>query len=491
MEKKISPEVKAIITHIRREAKRLGHNYLGTEHLLLALLNQKDSRVIKILTSLNIDIEALKLLVDTHITVLRRQSDASPPKASSTDIYTDKIIETSYIEAYMFKTPQVAPEHLFLRMLKYGTCTAAKILRSLDIHYPLCSDKLVLMEMQDLEKESVVSEKYQSQTDSIININRYLTDVTKHIHKTRKYATVEREAEIQKIAQILRKRGSSSILLIGESGVGKRAIVNEFAHRIQNYRMYSRHYDRILELDWTALWAGTSNRGDIEKRIKAILHELARKPKTILLLNQTQIMFETFNRTGLKITDIFKPALKFRQLKFIGLITPDRYPSLMMHRTMNHHFRELYIQAPLPKQAAKMLESAKAEYEQFHNVTYEEEAVEACVNLTHLRGEILPGKAVDLLDEIAAQIRIDNMSFPKHIIELREEMKAAKAKTIEAVKLQKFQEAKELSLTEIKLKQVLQLKEEQWIKELDSKHFFIKKQDVEKAFQSIKKFRQP
>lgn len=491
MKKKISPEVKEIITHSKREAK-IKYNYFGTEHLLLALLNQKDSRVIKILTSLNIDIQALKLLVDTHITALLRQSDASSSaKTSFLGMHTDKIIETSYIEAYMFKAPQVAPEHLFLRILKYGTCTAAKILRSLDIHYLLCSDKLALMEIQEADKKNVTAEKYQSQTNDTLDISQYLTEITKHIHETRKYATVEREAEIQEIAQILRKRDNSSVLLIGESGVGKRAIVNEFAHRIQNSIMYSRHYDRILELDWTALWAGTSNRGDIEKRIKAILNELARSPRTILLFNQTQIMFETFNRTGLKITDIFKPALKFRQLKFIGLITPDRYPSLMVHRAMSQHFRQLFIQAPLPQHAAKMLESAKAEYEQFHNVTYEKEAIEACVQLTHLRGEVLPGKAIDLLDEIAAQVRINNMSFPEHIIELREEIKTVKDKSIEALKLKKVEEAEKLELSEIKLRQALQAEEAEWMKELDSKHFIIKKQDVKKAFQTIKKFRQP
>jgi len=423
MKKKISPKVKAIIAQSRKEALRLGHDYIGTEHLLLGIVNEPFSFATKVLVSLGIDIEELREVIDDNA-VRGKMSTANLELGElPLNRHAEAVLNTMSIEAAILENEQVCPEHLVLAILKHPKSAGAKPLNSLDVDYDHYKTEMeyVRHEMQseasqetDKAKEALldllpdyVRQQHKNDPESQLSpLHKFGRDITQYVNENHHYAAVERETEIRQMAQILSKKEKSSVLLIGEPGVGKRAIVEEFAHMIQKNLIYRRHYNRIIELDWTALVADTRYRGELEARIKAVLNELKNAPKTILLLTQMYIVFEELNRNGLSIAGMLKPALEHDELKLIGIVTTDKYPSLMADRAMNNHFHQLFINPPSPQQAIRMLENTKLKYENFYNVAYQEGVIETCVRLTHLRGGVLPGKAADLLDEVAAQVRM-------------------------------------------------------------------------------------
>jgi len=231
-------------------------------------------------------------------------------------------------------------------------------------------------------------------------------------------------------------------------------------------------------------------RGSLEKRLNDILNEIADSPKTIILLNNMHVSCQFIGK-GLFISDILKPALEYGQFKFIGVTTPDKYHLIAADHTMDSYFRKIFIPPLSPEKAILVLKNIKSKYEEFHNVSYEKGIVEACVRLTHLQGGILPGKAVDLLDEIAVQVRMNDVSTPKEFVELKQEIQKVEDQKILAIKMQQYEAAADFRDEETRLTHELEVKETLWGKEFNAIPITITKEYVEKTFQSIKKFRQP
>lgn len=500
MKKKVSPTVKEIISQSRKEALRLGHEYIGTEHLLLGIIHKPDSFAVKVLVSLAIDIEELREVIGDN---------AARGKMATTHLELDqlplnrdaeKVLKTMSLEARTLKDEEVCPEHLLMAILKYPDGAAAKVLNQLDVDYDNYKTEIKYVretiqseETKDANKDNDDDNMGGShqQRKNTLETDHFGRDITKLVNQNRQYATIERDAEIQLIAQMLSKKEKNNVLLIGKSGVGKRAIIEEFTYRIQTNSVYRRHFNRVVELDWAMLMMSAKHRGDLEERMRAILDELSRFPKTIILLNQMHIACQ-FTGKGLFISDILKPALEYGQFKFIGVTSPEKYHLIATDHTINSYFYKLFIEPSSPKQAVLILEHIKSEYEEFHKVIYEKDVIETCVRLTHLRGGVLPGKAADLLDEVAAQVRMSKSSdFPGAISELQQKIELLKEQKNQAVKSEKYEYAADLRIEEVKLLQELELKEADWIEEIDSTCFNIEKKDIEELFESIKKFRQP
>lgn len=499
MKKKVSPEVKKIITQSEIEALRLGHDYIGTEHLLLGGFNKPLSIAVMVLISLGVDIRELREVIKGSSQKDKMANAELKVGVLSLNTHAEKALKTMSLEAQVSKNTEVCPEHLLLAILKYPENLGAKILNSLGVGYDRYKTEIEYVRLKIQEEAPLAPSPYGSDEQRerksksrTPELDWFGRDITQFVKENRQYATVGREAEIQKIAQILSKKENKNVLLIGESGVGKRAIIEEFAHRIQNNMIYRRHYNRIIELDWTKLLIDTKYRGELERRIKAILSELKRYPKTILLLNQMHVAFKKMSRNGIDITDMLKPALYYGELKFIGIIAADKYPLLMADRAMNNYFHKLFIQPSTPKQAMLMLESAKSKYEAFHNVTYGKDTLKTCIQLTHLRGEVLPGKAISLLDEVAAQVRMNNMSnVPGYITELEQKIGSLVEQKDQAVKAEKYEYAADLRDDEAKLIKELELQEASWLKKIEATHFTIEKKDVEELFAPITEPQQP
>ncbi len=499
MKKRISPAIKEVISHSKKGALLLGHRYLDTQHLLLSILRKSDSFAVKVFTSLGVDIRDIIKAIDENISHNEMTTTPSEINELPLNQYAYKALKIMPLEAGVLKNEEVCLEHLVLAILRSTESTAAKILHDLNVDYDRYKGELVYI-YNEIQKDSedddegmrggTFEEGNTQRRDPETPIsNHFGRDITKSV-KDRLYPTIERDAEIRLIAQMLCKKEKNNVLIIGEPGVGKRAIIEEFAYQIQHNSMYSIHYNRIIELDWGKLMTNAKYRGTLEKRIQEILNEIANFPKTIILLNHMHVASQ-FTGKGLLISDILKPSLEYGEFKFIGITTPDKYHLIAEDHTMDSYFRKIFIQPLSLKQTIRVLENIKPKYEEFHNVTYEKSAIEACVKLTHLQGSILPGKAVDLLDEIAIQVRMDEVSTPQELIELRQKIQNIQDKKIQAVKMQKYEAAADFRDEEVGLTHELELKELLWEETFNSIPLTIKKQDVEKAFQSIKKFRQP
>jgi len=511
MKKKVSPEVKEIISHSKKGALLLGYDHINTQHLLLSIVRASDSFAIRVFTSLGVNTKYIIKIIAENISQDEATTAHSERDQLPLNEYAEKALKTMSLEAQMLKDEQVRLEHLVMAILKHPESIGAKVLRNLNVDYDRYKLEVVYLRNETQRAATEDSLKYDDDEDNMRAdafgskssqqrkdnpksktpvTDNFGRDITKFVNQNRQYATIERDAEIQLIAQMLSKKEKNNVLLIGKSGVGKRAIIEEFTYRIQTNSVYARYFNRVVELDWAVLMMDAKHRGDLEERIRAILDELSRFPKTIILLNQIHIACQ-FTGKGLFISDILKPVLEYNQFKFIGVTTPEKYHLIATDHTMNSYFRKLFIEPTSPEQTVRILENIKSEYEEFHKVIYEKDTIETCVQLTHLRGGILPGKAVDLLDEIAAQVRINKMNVPNDIVELRQEIRAIKDKKNQAVKMQRYEEAADIWEEEIPLTAKLDSKERLWMEEFDSKPLTVSKQDVEKAFQSIKKFRQP
>lgn len=503
MKKKVSPKVKEIITQSKKEALRLGHDYIGTEHLLLGIIRKPDSFAAKVLVSLRIDIEELEKTIDENTVGSKMTTTDLQVGELPLNRHADKAIKIMSLEAQGLKNEEVCPEHLVLAILKYPENVGAKILNNLNVDYEHYKSQINLTShiirgeaRQDIseydnddKKGKRLGEESRQQRKTYV-ADDFIRNITKLVNEDREHLVVERDAEIQLIVQMLCKKERNNVLLIGESGVGKRAIIEEFAYQIQYNSVYARYFNQIVELDWGAIMEDAKYRGDIEERIRKTLNRLARFPKTIILLDQIHIICQ-YTGKGLFISDILKPILEYGQFKIIGVTSTDKYHYIATDNTINSYFRKLFIPSTSPEQTIRILEKIKSKYEDFHSVIYEKDAIEACVKLTHLQGDTLPGKAIDLIDEIAAKVRLDNVIIPDSIKALRQKIQTTIDEKNQAIKMGKYRQAADIRDIEYRLIRELELEEMRWMKESASNPITITTQDVEKAFHSIKKFRQP
>ncbi len=494
MDNNFSAQVKEIISFSREEALRLGNDFIGTEHLLLGLIRDGDNTAIKVLKQLNIDLYELRKEVELAVKDKTGKNIANINSLPLTK-QAEKVIRVTVLEAKALKSPLVETEHLMLSILKNKENIATQILNQFDVDYDLFRNELGMVgstnpnprsEFSDENEDEFDEEKrgagYQQQkggkavpgakskTPVLDNFGR---DITKLAESGTLDPIVGREAEIERVSQILSRRKKNNPILIGEPGVGKTAIVEGLALRIVQRKVSRVLFDkRVISLDLAALVAGTKYRGQFEERMKAIMNELEKNRDVILFIDEIHTIVGAGGASGsLDASNIFKPALARGELQCIGASTLDEY---RMHiekdGALDRRFQKVLIEPPSVEETILILNNIKSKYEDFHNVTYNDEAIEACVKLSdrYMTDRLLPDKAIDVLDEVGARVHLKNINVPEEIVELEKKIEDVKNEKNKVVKSQRFEEAAALRDTEKKLGEELEKAKGIW--EEDSKN---------------------
>lgn len=498
MDNNFSSQVKEIISFSREEALRLGNDFIGTEHLLLGLIREGDNTAVRILKSNSVDLYELRKEVELAVKDKTGKNIANINSLPLTK-QAEKVIRVTVLEAKALKSPTVETEHLMLSILKNKENIATQILNQFDVDYESFRQELgmiksndVRAEYQDEDDEGFEDEKKyagskarggaaaKSKTPVLDNFGR---DITKLAESGTLDPIVGREKEIERVSQILSRRKKNNPILIGEPGVGKTAIVEGLALRIVQRKVSRVLFDkRVISLDLAALVAGTKYRGQFEERMKAIMNELEKNRDVILFIDEIHTIVGAGGASGsLDASNIFKPALARGELQCIGASTLDEY---RMHiekdGALDRRFQKVMVDPPSVEDTIQILNNIKSKYEDYHNVIYDDEAINACVKLSdrYITDRLLPDKAIDVLDEVGARVHLKNINVPQNILDLEKKIEDIKVEKNRVVKSQKFEEAAALRDTEKRLGEELERAKAQWEEESKHKRYPIGEEEI-------------
>jgi len=494
MDNNFSSQVKEIISYSREEALRLGNDFIGTEHLLLGLIRDDDNLAIKVLKQLNVDILELRKEVELAVKDKTGKNIANINSLPLTK-QAEKVIRVTVLEAKALKSPLVETEHLLLSILKNKENIATQILNQFDVDYDIFRNELGMVstnnppnpksEFGDEGEEDFDDEKQRgfqqpksgkpatnpkSKTPVLDNFGR---DITKMAESNALDPIVGREAEIERVSQILSRRKKNNPILIGEPGVGKTAIVEGLALRIVQRKVSRVLFDkRVISLDLAALVAGTKYRGQFEERMKAIMNELEKNRDVILFIDEIHTIVGAGGASGsLDASNIFKPALARGELQCIGASTLDEYRQYIeKDGALDRRFQKVLVEQPSVEETIQILNNIKSKYEDYHSVQYDDESIQACVKLSdrYMTDRLLPDKAIDVLDEVGARVHLKNINVPAEIVELEKQIEEVKNEKNKVVKSQRFEEAAALRDKEKRLGEELEKAKNTW--EEESKH---------------------
>ena len=504
MNRKFSPKVKKIISLSRSEALRLGHDYIGTEHLLLGMLQDNDNLAVRVLDAMDVDFTELKFKIED--TIAENRTEQVPAAAGNVPLnrQAERVLKVTFLEAKNLNSDEISPEHLMLSILKHGDNIASKVLSEFDINYESYKSELEYVIQEEsgnyqeflnqgpsdsegsYEEEGEKSQfgakrgASKSRTPVLDNFGR---DITRLAEEDKLDPIIGRENEIERVSQILSRRKKNNPILIGEPGVGKTAIVEGLALRIMQRKVSRNLFNkRIVMLDLAALVAGTKYRGQFEERMKAIMGELEKSRDVILFIDEIHTIVGAGGATGsLDASNIFKPALSRGELQCIGASTLDEYRQhIEKDGALDRRFQKVLVDPPSAEEAEHILHNIKSKYEEFHNVAYSDEAIRACVKLSdrYISDRFLPDKAIDVLDEVGARVHLKNIHVPKHIEELEAQIEEVKEEKNKAVKSQQYEKAADLRDHESKLVRKLEKAKEDWEEESKIKKFPVTEDDI-------------
>jgi ATP-dependent Clp protease ATP-binding subunit ClpC len=503
MEAKFSNRVKEVISLSREEALRLGHDYIGTEHLLLGMIREGEGVAISLLKKLGVSLDELRLSIEqatkgTAISNVKNLANIPLTRQS------EKVLKITYLEAKIFKSQLIGTEHLLLSILRDEDNIATQILEKFDINYEVVKELLEYqtenpMSSSDTDegdeessrffgggsqsgggKESSSKSQEKSRTPVLDNFGR---DLTKMADEGKLDPIVGREKEIERVGQILSRRKKNNPILIGEPGVGKTAIAEGLALRIVQKKVSRVLFGkRVVTLDLASLVAGTKYRGQFEERMKAVMNELEKSPEVILFIDELHTIVGAGGASGsLDASNMFKPALSRGEIQCIGATTLDEYRQYIeKDGALARRFQIVMVDATTPEETMDILNNIKEKYEDHHHVNYTKEAIDGCVKLSdrYISDRYLPDKAIDVLDEAGARVHINNIHVPEDIVELEEQIENIKKEKNRVVKSQKYEEAAQLRDKEKKLIEQLENAKAKWEDETKTKRYTVNEENV-------------
>jgi ATP-dependent Clp protease ATP-binding subunit ClpC len=500
MDNNFSTQVKEIISFSREEALRLGNDFIGTEHLLLGLIREGENTAIKVLKSFNVDLYELRKEIELAVKDKTGKNIANINSLPLTK-QAEKVIRVTVLEAKALKSPTVETEHLMLSILKNKENIATQILNQFDVDYDLFRNEIGILKSNepraefsdegddDFDEEKKYQQKggrqgaastAKSKTPVLDNFGR---DITRLAETGALDPIVGREREIERVSQILSRRKKNNPILIGEPGVGKTAIVEGLALRIVQRKVSRVLYDkRVISLDLAALVAGTKYRGQFEERMKAIMNELEKNRDVILFIDEIHTIVGAGGASGsLDASNIFKPALARGELQCIGASTLDEYRMYIeKDGALDRRFQKVMVEPPTVDETIQILTNIQSKYEDYHNVSYSVEAIDACVKLSdrYMTDRLLPDKAIDVMDEVGARVHLKNINVPPNIIDLEKKIEDVKNEKNKVVKSQKFEEAASLRDTEKRLAEELDKAKTDWEEESKHKKYPIGEEEI-------------
>ena len=496
MEAKFSPRVKDVISYSREEALRLGHDYIGTEHLLLGLIREGDGMAIKILKGLGVDTARLRKSVEDSV----KGTSSTTVNLGNIPLtkQAEKVLKITYLEAKIFKSDIIGTEHLLLSILRDEDNIASQILQQYNVNYdtfkaevennkggfrdeapgsPAGDDEF--REEESFSQPKKVSD-IKSKTPVLDNFGR---DLTRAAEDGKLDPIVGREKEIERVSQILSRRKKNNPILIGEPGVGKSAIAEGLALRIVQRKVSRVLFNkRVVTLDLASLVAGTKYRGQFEERMKAVMNELEKSPDVILFIDEIHTIVGAGGASGsLDASNMFKPALARGEIQCIGATTLDEYRQYIeKDGALDRRFQKVMVEPATPVETIEILNRIKEKYEEHHGVTYTDEAINACVSLTtrYITDRFLPDKAIDALDESGSRVHLTNIHVPQNIIDVEQKIDEIKIEKNKVVRSQKYEEAAKLRDTEKNLLEELEKAKSEWEAETKTKRYTVTEDNV-------------
>jgi ATP-dependent Clp protease ATP-binding subunit ClpC len=493
MEGNFSNRVRDVISYSREEAIRLGHDYIGTEHLLLGVIREGEGIAVKILRNLGADLLKLKKAVEDTV---RATGGTLTVGNIPLTKQAEKVLKITYLEAKLYKSDVIGTEHLLLSLLRDDENIAAQILQQ---GFSITYDG-VRAELDSIisgktsprsgpvagggrasgsrKERSTMAEK--SKTPVLDNFGR---DLTKLAEEGKLDPIVGREREIQRVAQVLSRRKKNNPVLIGEPGVGKTAIAEGLALRIIQRKVSRILYDkRIVTLDLAALVAGTKYRGQFEERMKAVMNELEKSPDVILFIDELHTLVGAGGASGsLDASNMFKPALARGEIQCVGATTLDEYRQYIeKDGALDRRFQKIVVDPATPEETLDILTNIQDRYEEHHNVRYSEEGLELAVRLSdrYITDRHLPDKAIDVMDEAGARVHLANIRVPQEIITLEEQIEEVREEKNRVVKSQKFEEAARLRDKEKKLLEALENAKDEWERQAETEVHDVSDEDI-------------
>ena len=474
MEGNFSNRVQDVIRLSREEALRLGHDYIGTEHLLLGVIREGEGIAVKILRNLGVDLFKLKKAIeDTVRTTGGTLTIGNIPLTKQ----AEKVLKITYLEAKLYKSDVIGTEHLLLSLLRDDDNIAAQILHQFNIHYDVVRAELdnIISGKPSSPPHSSQQEKKPEKSKTPV-LDNFGHDLTKMAAEDKLDPIVGREKEIERVAQVLSRRKKNNPVLIGEPGVGKTAIAEGLAMRIVQKKV-SRvlHNKRVVTLDLAALVAGTKYRGQFEERMKAVMNELEKAKDVILFIDELHTIVGAGGASGsLDASNMFKPALSRGELQCIGATTLDEYRQYIeKDGALDRRFQKIMVDPTTVDETIQILTNIKHKYEEHHGVRYSPKALEAAVKLSdrYITDRYLPDKAIDVMDESGSRVHLANIHVPKEILDLEAEVEKIKQSKNQVVKNQNFEEAARLRDLEKRLLSDLEIAKREWeLKSQDTIH---------------------
>ena len=509
MDDNFSSRVKDVITYSKEEAIRLGHDFIGTEHLLLGILRDGGGKAIKILNALDIDLDFLRKKIEI----------LSPPnpimnyeenlrKNLHLTRQAERALKTTFLEAKLFQGNSINTAHLLLCILRNENDPTTKLLEKLNLSYDIVKDQFKehISESKDNYDDVSSSQTFDDEPeDDESSIEQNPFNVKPSSNKSKKSKTpvldnfgrdltlfasegkldpiIGRHKEIERVSQILSRRKKNNPLLIGEPGVGKSAIAEGLALRIVERKVSRLLYNkRVISLDLASVVAGTKYRGQFEERMKAVMNEIEKNKDIILFIDEIHTIVGAGGAMGsLDASNMFKPALARGEIQCIGATTLDEYRKYIeKDGALERRFQKIIVEPTSVGETIQILQDIKSKYEDHHNVKYTDEAIEACVKLTdrYINDRNLPDKAIDAMDEAGSRVHITNMDVPKEIVDLEKKLESVRMKKNNVVKNQKYEEAARLRDDEKKIEKELLDQQKMWDDELKKKREVVSEDNI-------------
>lgn len=517
MSNEFTQQVSDIVVYGKEEANRLQNDHIEPEHLLLGILRDGECKAAEILKSFYLDLKGIKNELETQLrekSILENYSqDISFSEEAS------KILTLSKLEARLMNDEKVDTPHILLAIMRDNQNNAYKILEKNDVTYEKIIDRLKQEEApfdgldfnDDEEEEGIgrrgnadknndgfgssanrqTTQTEQKQADGgTPYLDNYGIDLTQAAEGGKLDPVVGREKEIERIAQILSRRKKNNPILIGEPGVGKSAIAEGLALRIVEKRVSRALFGkRIISLDMTAVVAGTKYRGQFEERIRAILTEVKKHPDVILFIDEIHTIVGAGSAAGsMDAANMLKPALARGEIQCIGATTLDEYrKNIEKDGALERRFQKVLVEPTSPEETLQILRNIKDKYEEHHNVTYTDEALEACVRLTdrYVTDRYLPDKAIDAMDEAGSRIHLTHISVPQEIEEQERLIEEAQQHKNEAIRLQNFELAASFRDRENQYTEQLERLKNEWKEKLKDNRETVDAPQIEEVVSMI------
>ncbi|RKY93578.1 MAG: ATP-dependent Clp protease ATP-binding subunit, partial [Ignavibacteriae bacterium] len=467
MDGNFSDRLQDVIRLSREEALRLGHDYIGTEHLLLGIIREGQGVGVRLLRNLDCDLMKLKKAIeDTVKTSGGTLTIGNIPLTKQ----AEKVLKITQIESKIYKADVIGTEHLLLSLLRDEDNIATQILHQFNITYDTARSELNAMlssrTSKDPSAKTVAADKKIEKTKTPV-LDNFGRDLTKLGLEDKLDPVVGREKEIERVAQILSRRKKNNPVLIGEPGVGKTAIAEGLALRIIQKKVpRTLHDKRVVTLDLAGLVAGTKYRGQFEERMKALMNELEKSKDIILFIDELHTIVGAGGASGsLDASNMFKPALARGDIQCIGATTLDEYRKFVeTDGALDRRFQKVMVDPPTFDETIQILENIKFKYEEHHHVKYSKDAVDTAVKLSnrYITDRHLPDKAIDVIDEAGSRVHMGNFEVPQDVLELEDEIDQVRREKAAVVKRQDYEEAARLRDKERNLQSDLEIAKREW-----------------------------